>query len=758
MSLPREWSFQDSCRASRLLEDVDLDVVAMAASSQEMVVTGSSAIIDENMNNQPATQLGSLLSIHSAPVFDLSGSVAVGAPSPIQPGSLAVQVTATSTPIVPPHLQSPEGTLLEDEDTDNLLTISSLTARPLIAKSRELRSVKCIAPKGKKSRQKNETRKPRNTTYVPLDGGYGWVVVFGAFFVQFWVTGLVKSYGVLYVEVMETFKDSSASVASWIPAILTCLCLALAPITSMLCQKYSCRTVVFVGGLFCALGLITSYFATRLIHLFFTFGVLTGLLNFNYVFSFIDQTTLHLTLSRKKNFIGIGGGLSTTPGIILVSQYFDKHRALANGICVSGTAAGSFMFPLLIELLVKDFGFHGTILLLGGCMLHVCVSATLYRPLDENYAPEEHILVEKIEKEVKEQDQDKSTQQKLELLFANDPTARHNMLNELFHQNSNIVAVELTDSDEEKDVMGEGLPMKSISKIRSSSILHSVEDLSTDSTCVYKAARSSLRSLRSSVTAMGPTEQQQPPSSPPSRMPSLTPTAASTESKITFMQRVTRYIDLSLLKNPQFIMMCISVSLMSTGSPYMLYYLPAYVHAAGYTKSEAGYLVAISAALDLCGRLGLGWLSDLKLFDRRKGYIGSVVGAGVAVLAIPMAHSFYVLACSVGMYGLCLGCWFLLVPVLLADQYGTDKISSSYGLVRMFQSFGAISIPPLAGYLRDVTGSYTVCFLCMGTCMVIGGLPLLLVFNENQTDPTTATKLPVNTENNNRQGDTTVKE
>ncbi|KMQ93836.1 monocarboxylate transporter 13-like protein [Lasius niger] len=624
MSLPREWSFQDACRASSLLADADVGVVAATASSQEMVIAGSSAIIDENMNNQPATQLGSLFSIHSAPVFDLSGSVANGAPSPKRPGSLAVQATATSTPVVPPHLQSPEGTLLEDEDNDNLLTISSLTARPLIAKSRELRSVKCIAPKGRKSRQRNETRKPRNTTYVPLDGGYGWVVVFGAFFVQFWVSGLVKSYGVLYVEVMETFKDSSASVASWIPAILTCLCLAL----------------------------------------------------------------------------GIGGGLSTTPGIILVSQYFDKHRALANGICVSGTAAGSFVFPLLIEFLIKDFGFHGTILLLGGCMLHVCVSATLYRPLDENYAPEENVLVEKIEKEVKEQDQDKSTQQKLELLFANDSTARHNILNELFHQNSGVVAVELTDSDEEKDVMGEGLRMKPIAKIRSSSILHSVEDLSTDSTCVYKA-RSSLRSLKSSATATNPPEQQQqqqPPPSPPSRIPSLTLTA-STEPKITFMQRLTRYLDLSLLKNPQFIMMCISVSLMSTGSPYMLYYLPAYVHAAGYTKSEAGYLVAISAVLDLCGRLGLGWLSDLKLFDRRKGYIGSVVGAGVAVLAIPMAHSFYVLACSVGMYGLCLGCWFLLVPVLLADQYGTDKISSSYGLVRMFQSFGAISIPPLAGTL-----------------------------------------------------------
>ncbi|KAF3426484.1 hypothetical protein E2986_04612 [Frieseomelitta varia] len=443
-------------------------------------------------------------------------------------------------------------------------------------------------------------------------------------------------------------------------------------------------------------------------------------------------------LSRSIIWLRIGSGLSTTPGIILVSQYFDKHRALANGICVSGTAAGSFVFPLLIKILVDNFGFHGTILLLGGCMLHVCVSATLYRPLENNYAPEETGMPEKKEKvESTPKELETAKQQKLDLLFANDSTTKHNLLNELFHQN-NVVAVELTDSDEEKDVMGEGLQMKPISKIRSSSILHSVEDLSTDSTCVYKA-RSSLRSLRSSVTAMCPVPQNE------LQLP---------EEKKTVMQRIAQYIDLSLLKNPQFIMMCFSVSLMSTGSPYMLYYLPAYVHAAGYTKSEAGYLVAISAAFDLCGRLGLGWLSDLRLFDRRKGYIGSVMGAGVAVLVIPMAHSFYVLACSVGMYGLCLGCWFLLVPVLLADQYGTDKISSTYGLVRMFQSVGAISIPPLAGYLRDVTGSYSVCFLCMGTCMVMGGLPLLLVFNE-VSNPS---KITVNKENSNCQGEVIAKE
>lgn len=194
---------------------------------------------------------------------------------------------------------------------------------------------------------------------------------------------------------------------------------------------------------------------------------------------------LSFSLSQK----GIGGGLSTTPGIILVSQYFDKHRALANGICVSGTAAGSFVLPLMIKTLITNFGFHGTILLLGGCMLHVCVSATLYRPLENNYV--EQLSTENKIKAEEVIESFPTKQQKLDLLFANDTTTKNNLLNELFHHN-NTVTLELTDSEEEKDIMGEGLRLKPLPKIRSSSILHSVEDLSTDSTCVYKA-RPSLR-------------------------------------------------------------------------------------------------------------------------------------------------------------------------------------------------------------------------------------------------------------------------
>lgn len=147
--------------------------------------------------------------------------------------------------------------------------------------------------------RRKEVSSDNDTTLQPPDnGGYRWLVVFGAFSVQFWVAGLVKSYGVLFVEILEIFPTNTTAVASWIPAILSALCLALAPLSSALCQRFSCRgnfyfhlssvnlfktnpffifsVVVFIGGLFCACGLMLSYFATSLYHLLITFGILTG--------------------------------------------------------------------------------------------------------------------------------------------------------------------------------------------------------------------------------------------------------------------------------------------------------------------------------------------------------------------------------------------------------------------------------------------------------------------------------------------------
>ncbi|XP_035901209.1 uncharacterized protein LOC118507216 [Anopheles stephensi] len=722
----------------------------------------------------------------------------------LRPSSLALDTHYSLAKPVEPQ----PSTELDEDDNENLLTVSSLTARPLIAKSREIRSKKQKLHIQRQRKQvASDTSEDDDDS--PPDGGYGWIIVFGAFSVQFWVAGLVKSYGVLYVEIMENFPNASATTASWIPAILSALCLVLAPLSSALCQRFSCRIVVIIGGVFCGLGLTLSYFATSMYHLLFTFGILTG----------------------------IGGGLSTTPGIVIVSQYFEKHRALANGITISGTAAGSFVFPMLIERLIHLFGFHGTLLILGGCMLHVCVSGALYRPLEKKQdnllEPSKEGTQFSSRSDFRENlghlssSEDHLSKRCLEDLFLDDQN-RNNSLT-LDNKFVNITEKTLQESEDElKDILSSAIFLKPISSIRSCSILHSVEDLSTDSTCVYKNRASGYDSKRNSMrykqhqlhhhhrqeaqarplqpadqpigsqTTLGLVEGQgacgeapllgplllapneldktvqvvpEAAAAPTKTMAGPIPTVMSSNNmcamvptkglaqnnnrglsksmiiptpvgdldeifdedpytayNATLLEKISQYLDITLLQDITFILMCLSVALMSVGCPYMLYYLPAYVISAGYTKSEAGYLVAVSAALDLIGRLALGWLSDLDLFDRKKAYIVCILGAGTAVLTIPSSsNAWFVIVVSAGCYGLCLGSWYLLVPVLLADLFGTERISSSYGLVRMFQSIGAISVPPLAGLLRDVSGGYEICFYCMGVCMVMGSVPLVAI-------------------------------
>ena len=95
---------------------------------------------------------GSLFSIHSAPPVALGELASIktaqefgfrnGTESPRRPASLAIEPNCIPAKTTPGPQSQALASELEEEDNENLLTVSSLTARPLIAKSRELRSNK----------------------------------------------------------------------------------------------------------------------------------------------------------------------------------------------------------------------------------------------------------------------------------------------------------------------------------------------------------------------------------------------------------------------------------------------------------------------------------------------------------------------------------------------------------------------------------------------------------------------------------------
>lgn len=81
---------------------------------------------------------------------------------------------------------------------------------------------------------------------------------------------------------------------------------------------------------------------------------------------------------------GLGSGITTTSGILIVSLYFERRRTFGSSICLSGNALGGFFLPPLVDHLLKTYGLRGAFLILAALQLHICAASMLFRPISHH--------------------------------------------------------------------------------------------------------------------------------------------------------------------------------------------------------------------------------------------------------------------------------------------------------------------------------------------------------------------------------------
>ncbi|XP_053160734.1 monocarboxylate transporter 12 [Hemicordylus capensis] len=186
----------------------------------------------------------------------------------------------------------------------------------------------------------------------PPDGGWGWMIVIGCFLVTICTRAVTRCISIFFVEFQTYFAQDYARTA-WIHSIVDCATMLCAPLGSFISNHVSCQLGIMLGGLLASAGLILSSFATSLEHLYLSLGVLTGL----------------------------GFALSYSPAIAMVGKYFNKRKALAYGIAMSGSGIGTFILAPVVQLLIEQFSWRGALLILGGFVLNLCVCGALMRPI-----------------------------------------------------------------------------------------------------------------------------------------------------------------------------------------------------------------------------------------------------------------------------------------------------------------------------------------------------------------------------------------
>lgn len=79
---------------------------------------------------------------------------------------------------------------------------------------------------------------------------------------------------------------------------------------------------------------------------------------------------------------GFGLSLCYVAAVVIVAYYFDKRRSFATGLSVCGSGIGTFLFAPLTQLLIDEYGWRGTTLILSGLFLNMCVCGMLMRDLE----------------------------------------------------------------------------------------------------------------------------------------------------------------------------------------------------------------------------------------------------------------------------------------------------------------------------------------------------------------------------------------
>ncbi|XP_047612577.1 monocarboxylate transporter 7 isoform X3 [Phacochoerus africanus] len=112
-------------------------------------------------------------------------------------------------------------------------------------------------------------------TQVP-DGGWGWVVAVSFFFVEVFTYGIIKSFGVFFNDLMDSFDESNSRI-SWIISICVFVLTFTAPLSTVLSTRFGHRLVVMAGGLLVSTGMVTASFSQKVYHMYLAIGIISAI-------------------------------------------------------------------------------------------------------------------------------------------------------------------------------------------------------------------------------------------------------------------------------------------------------------------------------------------------------------------------------------------------------------------------------------------------------------------------------------------------
>ncbi|XP_038057409.1 monocarboxylate transporter 13-like [Patiria miniata] len=531
--------------------------------------------------------------------------------------------------------------------------------------------------------------------YQPPDGGWGWLVALGSFTEMFLTMGTLLCSGVYFTAIQLEFEVSSAELG-WIISSGSTLLSATCPIGSACVKRFGCRTTSLIGGSAVVCGFIASSFAQCSIHVFITLGLIAG----------------------------IGSGLVFVSATVILGHYFQRRYAIVNGLAFSGPGIAIFVLPPLLDYLIDNYGWRGSLLIQGAISLHTLAAAALFRPLPSEphcrgskQANSKHKAYARIEMEELENGRGDKENAKPEV-----------------DENSNC------DLDDCNSLQGGGSASErnggtgasgKVDEPTLSNFEGSISSSSQSLQCAEKEERRDSADVdhvtadsQSRTDVVEDNKNTLDQSGPEAH----DGTDQSKRSRRFSLDRLSFKHNCWLQYTAAFVLIC-PVSFFQACAFYSVtFHVVARTGLIGVSAHLAGMSLSSLGAGSSFTRLTHGWFIHRGLISATTAYIVALVVGAVGAFGNALSRTYAGVIVTCLVIGFSSGAVYPLVPVVLRDLVSLRGLPTTYGLAMFFDSCGVFAGGFTAGLLRDVTGTYTASFCMTGVYYSLATVFITLVY------------------------------
>ncbi|XP_039343353.1 monocarboxylate transporter 14 isoform X2 [Mauremys reevesii] len=393
-----------------------------------------------------------------------------------------------------------------------------------------------------------------------------------------------------------------------------------------------------------------------------------GILNMEWLEEFSQSRGLTAWVSSLSMgitlIVGVGSGMVYLPAVVMVGRYFQKRRALAQGLSTTGTGFGTFLMTVLLKYLCKEFGWRNAMFIQGAVSLNLCVCGALMRPLSSKKDANE----KGVERNNSEDYHAKA------LFHSAKPIKSNGVVHEEQEEKEGPANVEVLDNG----------TMECKGKSRHGKNLYAL--------CILK------------------------------RVSQLTVTI-----KDGFGTWYSSYFGAaSLFTNRVFVAFVFWALFAYSSFVIPFIHLPEIVKQYNLsTQNDVFPLTSIIAIVHIFGKVILGIISDLPCISTWNVFLIANFTLVICILILPLMHTYIGLAMVCALIGFSSG-YFSLMPVVTEDLVGIEHLANAYGIIICANGISALLGPPFAGWIYDITQKYDFSFYICGLLYMVGIIVLLI--------------------------------